>query len=103
MPWSQLKIVVGKDVHPSREKHGRDSRMNGKKDDPFGTIEILENAIVIYTDGNREIFEAIRMTDRGVIIGRVLDDEFVDCGFISKGNIKEIRDGVKKQIPMMKS
>jgi len=74
-----------------------------KNKDISEVIEIIENATVIYSDGVKEQFEAIRMTDRGVIIGRVFDNEFVDCGFISKGNIKKIKDGVKKQIPMMKS
>ena len=77
--------------------------MNGKKDDSFEMIEILENAIVIYSDGVKEQFEALRVIDKGVIIGRIIDGEFLDCGFISKGNIKEIKDGVKKKIPMMKA
>jgi len=66
-------------------------------------IEIIQNAIVIYSDGVKEQFEAVCMTNRGVIIGRIMDDEFFDCGFISKGNIKEIKEGVKKKIHMMKS
>ena len=53
--------------------------------------EIMLNATVIYTDGIREQFEALRQTEKGVIIGRFIDGEFVDCGFISKRNIKEIQ------------
>ena len=64
--------------------------MNGKKDDSFKMIEILQNATITYSDGVKEQFEAVRITDKGVVIGRILDNEFVDCGFISKGNIKEI-------------
>jgi hypothetical protein len=43
------------------------------------------------------------MIDKGVIIGRIIDGEFLDCGFISKGNIKKIKDGIKKKIPRVKS
>ena len=52
--------------------------------------EIMKNAIIIYTDGVREQFEAIRQIDKGIIIGRILDNKFFDCGFISKRNIKKI-------------
>jgi hypothetical protein len=54
-------------------------------------FEILKQVTIIYTDGIKENFEAIRKIDKGVIIGRIIDDEFVDCGFISKRNIKEIK------------
>ena len=52
--------------------------------------EIMKNTTIIYIDGVKEQFEAIRMIDKGVIIGRILDNKFFDCGFISKRNIKEI-------------
>jgi len=77
--------------------------MKNKQKESFEVIEIIKNATVIYTDGVKEQFEAVRMTDKGVIIGRVLDNEFLDCGFISKGNIKKITDGVKKKIPILKT
>ena len=48
------------------------------------------NATVVYTDNLTEQFEALRVIDKGVIIGRMIDGEFLDCGFISKRNIKEI-------------
>lgn len=73
-----------------------------KNNSRFELIEILENAIILYNDNFKEQFEAIRLTDKGVIIGRVIDDEFVDCGFISKQNIKEIKKGSKRKIPKMK-
>ena len=53
------------------------------------------NATVIYTDGIKENFEAIRQTEKGVILGRIIDGEFVDCGFISKRNIKQIKHNGK--------
>jgi hypothetical protein len=43
------------------------------------------------------------MIDKGAIIGRIINNEFLDCGFISKNNIKEIKDGIKKKIPTMKT
>ncbi len=61
-------------------------------------IEIIENATVIYTDGVAEQFEVIRVIDKGAIIGRIIDDKFLDCGFISKSNIKEIRCGKKREL-----
>jgi len=66
-------------------------------------IEIIQNATVIYSDGVKEQFEAIRLIDKGIIIGRIIDGEFVDCGFISKGNIKEIKNGKKRNIQKMKA
>jgi len=77
--------------------------MKNKQKESFKVIEIIQNATVIYSDGVKETFEGLRVIDKGVIIGRVLDNEFLDCGFISRGNIKEIKDGIKKKIPRMKS
>jgi len=57
--------------------------------------EIMVNKTVIYSDGIKEQFEALRQTEKGVIIGRIIDGEFVDCGFISKGNIKQIQHNGK--------
>ena len=75
--------------------------MKGKN--TYKVTEIIQNATVIYTDNVKERFEALRVINKGVVIGRVLDDEFVDCGFISKVNIKEIKDGVKKKVTIMKA
>jgi hypothetical protein len=50
----------------------------------------MKNSTIMYIDGVKEQYEAIRMTDKGVIIGRILDKKFFDCGFISKRNIKKI-------------
>jgi len=60
------------------------------KEDNF---KIIKNATVIYIDDVKEQFEAIRLVDKGVIIGRILDNRFFDCGFISKRIIKKIRGG----------
>jgi hypothetical protein len=56
----------------------------------------MYNPIVIYTDNLQRSYEALRVIDKGVIIGRIIDGEFLDCGFISKRNIKEIRDGKRE-------
>ena len=43
-----------------------------KKEDAFEMIEILEKATVIYMDGNKDLFDAIHITDKGVVVGRIL-------------------------------
>lgn len=57
----------------------------------------MVKATVIYTDGVKEQFEAVRRTENGVVYGRILGGQFVDYGFISKRNIKQITDGGKKK------
>ena len=39
--------------------------------------DILVNATVVHSDGIREQFEALRVIDKGVIIGRIIDGEFL--------------------------
>ncbi len=95
---------------------GRGSQMNddNKKDDTFEMIEILENATMIYDDGDRAIFEAILLTDQGVIFGQILKVEksdhcksvssidcheiFMEYGGIPKDIIKSIEGGTKKTV-----
>lgn len=72
--------------------------MKDKSKGPCKMLEIIENATVIYTDGVGEQLEVIRVIDKGVIIGRIIGGEFLDCGFISKSNIKEIRCGKKRNL-----
>lgn len=67
------------------------------KADPCEIEGIFKNAIVVYTNGITEQFALIHMTNKGVIIGRVLNGEFVDCGFIPMKNIKEIRDSIRRK------
>lgn len=55
-------------------------------------MNIINQATVVYTDGITEHFEAIKMVQKGIIIGRLVDGEFLDYGFISKRNIKEIKN-----------
>jgi hypothetical protein len=61
-------------------------------------MKILERATITYVDGLKEYFESIRITEKGVRICRVIDGEFLDYGFISKDNIKQIKNGRKSEI-----
>ena len=65
--------------------------------------EIMHNATVVYTDNVKVTFEALRVIDKGAIIGRIIDGEFFDCGFISKRNIREIKNGTKRGITKKRS
>jgi len=86
-----------------------------KKNEAIETIEILENATIVYDDGNRAIFKAILLTNkREVIFGQILTVENVDhcksiggidchdvfreCGGIPKDIIKSIEGGTKKTV-----
>ncbi len=62
---------------------------------------------VVYTDNVSEYFEALRVTKKGVIIGRFIPNsqggqEFVECGFISRLMVKKIipnsKDGDAKNL-----
>lgn len=50
----------------------------------------MDNFTVVYTDNITQQFEALRVTEKGVVIGRIIDGDFLDCGFIIKRNIKKI-------------
>lgn len=52
----------------------------------------MNNPTVIYTNGVKEQFEALRCTKKGVIIGRIIDGEFFSYGFILRSNIKQINN-----------
>ena len=70
-------------------------------------IEVLENATIVYTDGVKEQFEAVYLTDKRVITGRIFKsngtEEFKECGFISKQNIIQIYNGSKRKLKYMRS
>ena len=53
--------------------------------------EILRKITVIYNDNNEEHFDAIRITDKGVHIGRIIDNKFEPFGFIPNHSIKDIK------------
>ena len=64
--------------------------------------EILENTTITYSDGFKEKFDAIRITEGGVVIVRIFEDngkkEYLDCGYISKDSIKKIVDGKNRKM-----
>jgi hypothetical protein len=55
------------------------------------TIEVLENANIFYTDGKKDFFEAVIITDEGIFTGWTDDNNFIEGGFIPKTNIKFIK------------
>jgi hypothetical protein len=68
---------------------------------------IFKNAIVTYNNGEKEIFDVIVITRKGIYTGYVklnkdLDEEFIDDGLISKENIQKIivleKEGISKEI-----
>jgi hypothetical protein len=68
---------------------------------------IYKNAIVTYINGEKEIFEAIVITDKGIYTGFIrlnkdYQEEFIDDGLISKENIQKIivldKEGISKDI-----
>jgi hypothetical protein len=68
-------------------------------------IEILKNATIVYIDGVKERYDAIRMTDKMVITGHILKSngsvEFKEYGFILRQNIKTIYNGTKIKLQRM--
>ena len=69
-----------------------------KNKDTCRVIEIIQNATVVYTDNIQESFEVLRVIDKGVIIGRIIDGELVEYGYISKNSIKKIKGGLKRMV-----
>lgn len=65
-------------------------------------VEILVNATIVYIDGVKERFDAIRLTDKRVITGRVFEvngtELFEEYGFISRQNIKQIYNGCTRKM-----
>ena len=62
----------------------------------FEIIDILEMAQIIYSDGKKDFFEAIQISNNGVFTGRIINNNFVNGGFIPKNSIKQILCNGKK-------
>jgi hypothetical protein len=64
---------------------------NDKKDD----TKYQKNVTIVYDDGIEERFQAIKIIEKGVIIGRIFKEngveEFFECGYIPKRNIRTIK------------
>jgi hypothetical protein len=98
---------------------------NDKSDHKFEVIEVLENVAVIYQKGKekKEVFDAIHINEDGIFIGFILKkgksnsfknkgflnligkksciiffEEFIECGFIPKHNIKKIEGSLKRKV-----
>lgn len=54
-------------------------------------MKIIKYATVIYSDGREEDFNVLRITDKKVI--GLLNGKFLECRFISKRKIKDIKYG----------
>ena len=52
-------------------------------------IVILKDVIITYTDGKKEFFKAINISNKGIYTGRIKENKFVNCGFIPKDIIKK--------------
>ena len=65
-------------------------------------IEIRQNTTITYNDNQVESYDAIYLTDKGVVFGRTLNDDntefFIGFGYIPMGSIKSINFGKKKKI-----
>ena len=62
-------------------------------------IEILEDAVVIYTNGERELFNAININSRGVFTGHIINsNKYMEGGGIPKNSIKSIIGGKKRLV-----
>ena len=60
-------------------------------------IEILEDAVVIYTNGERELVNAICINDKGIFTGHMINkNKFMEGGGIPKNSIKSIVGGKKR-------
>ena len=74
-----------------------------QKNNEFQKIEIIELAQIIYSDGKMEIFKAIHKANEGVYTGRMINNNFVNGGFIPKESIKKIIGGIERKILKKKS
>ena len=61
-------------------------------------IDILENVNIVYKDGKKDFIEAIYVSDKGVVTGRIKNNKFVNGGFIPKSNIKSIKGNTKRMM-----
>ena len=68
-------------------------------------VEIMENVTIVYIDGVKERFDAICMTAKRIITGRIFEidgsGKFKEYGFIPRRNVKQIYNGSKKKVQRM--
>ncbi|MGC9308316.1 MAG: hypothetical protein ACP5FL_06020 [Thermoplasmatota archaeon] len=65
--------------------------------DAYDLVDIIADAIVVYKDGKKELFDAIYVTDTRVSTGHIVTTgdhaEFIEGGGIPRGNILRIDGG----------
>jgi hypothetical protein len=52
--------------------------------------KIFYDVVVVYIDDIEEHFEAVQFTDKGIILGRIIEMKFIPFGFIPKNSYKKI-------------
>jgi len=104
--------------------------VDDNKDDEFELIEVLENVALLYKRGKekKEVFDAIHINKNGIFTGYILktdkikpcnitrftgrlrkkscincSEEFIECGFVPKHNIKQIEGSSKRMVYKKKS
>ena len=70
-------------------------RIQMKPSAVIGNKHIYTHVTVVYTDNLTEHFEAIQDTEKGIIIGRIIQNdqgknEFVQFGFIAHSMVQQI-------------
>ena len=57
--------------------------------------KLITSVTIIYLDDVQENFDAIRKTEKGIIISRLIQidgkKDYIECGFIPNYNIKEVK------------
>ena len=60
-------------------------------------MTIIKDVIITYTDGKKEYFKAINISNKGIFTCRIINNnKFMEVGFIPKNNIKFIKGNTKK-------
>ena len=72
------------------QKPDSKKKRNYTYDEESVMIEIFENVKIIYNDDIEERFEAVQKIEKGLNIGRIVDNKFLFFGFIPMHNVKEI-------------
>jgi len=52
--------------------------------------KVFYDIVVVYIDDIEEHFEAVQFTDKGIILGRIIETKFIPFGFIPKNSYKKI-------------
>ena len=59
--------------------------------------KIIKNAVVIFYDGKKERYNAIRIKEKGLVIGKYINNKFEPFGYIPNHSFKKIlKESIKK-------